>query len=120
MFSRLLLLAAMTGAIAAPSVLAAGAADAMQLKAVRLAPKPPRAAPMPPTRPYAINGESFYYAGQKIVIEGFDLPRPDSELAKQRLQRLLDSGELSVAPVGETEGGAVRARVSIDGQLVSN
>lgn len=108
------------GLVSAVPALAADKSAAQGLRAVKLAPKKPRAAPLPPKRPYAINGESFYYAGQKIVIEGMDLPRPDSELAKQRLQRILDSGEVSYAPVGEPEGGVLRARVSIDGQMLSN
>jgi len=116
--SRTLIVAGMLLAVSA--VHAAGNADTAGLKSVKLPPRKERAAPPPPKRPYAINGDSFYYAGQKIIIEGLDLPRPDSELAKQRLQRILDSGEVSYAPVGAPEGGAVRARVSIDGQALSN
>ncbi|WP_230971594.1 hypothetical protein [Nitrogeniibacter aestuarii] len=98
----------------------AHAADSAALGVVRLAPQQERAAPPPPKRPYAINGESFYYEGTKIIIEGLVLPRPDSELAKQRLQRRLDSGEITYAPIGEPNGGVVRARVSIDGQALNN
>ncbi|WP_227814607.1 hypothetical protein [Nitrogeniibacter aestuarii] len=98
----------------------AHAADGTALGVVRLAPQQERAAPPPPKRPYAINGESFYYEGTKIIIEGLVLPRPDSELAKQRLQRRLDSGEITYAPIGEPNGGVVRARVSIDGQALNN
>ncbi|QID17787.1 hypothetical protein G3580_09115 [Nitrogeniibacter mangrovi] len=94
-------------------------ADAAHLRSVKLAPKAARAAPPPPVRPYAIDGESFFYGGRKIVVEGLEMPRPGSELAKQRLQRILDSGELSIAPVGEPVHGAVRAHVSVDGQLIS-
>jgi len=101
-------------------VLAAGPAEDPALSTVRLAPPTEREAPPPPKRPYAINGESFYYDGRKIIIDGRELPRPDSELSKQRLQRLLDSGEVSYAPVGEPEGDVVRARVSIDGESLSN
>ncbi len=94
--------------------------DPARLKPVKLPPKRERAAPPPPVRAYAIDGTRFYLGGQQFVIEGLDAPRPGSELAKQRLQQILDSGELTVAPVGESNGGAVRARISIDGTLVSD
>jgi hypothetical protein len=94
--------------------------DGANLKPVKLAPKAERAAPPPPVKAYAIDGKRFYYGGRQFVIEGLDPPRPNRELAKQHLQQILDSGELTLAPVGRAPGGATRVHVSIDGQPLSN
>jgi hypothetical protein len=94
--------------------------DPSRLKPVRLAPKQERAAPPPPVKAYAIDGKHFYYGGREFVVEGLEAPRPGSELAKQQLQRILDSGELSMAPVGEKSDGATRVHVSVDGNPVSD
>ena len=98
------------------SAQAGGGIDTSRLAPVRGEPKPvQRAAPEPPVRAYAIDGASFYYGGRHFVIDGMAPPRAGDELAKQQLQQLLDSGELSVAPVGDVDGALVPARVSIDG-----
>ncbi|MCB1960267.1 MAG: hypothetical protein KDE68_07055 [Rhodocyclaceae bacterium] len=91
-------------------------ADGLPLAPVRGEPKPAeRAAPAPPVRAYAIDGLRFYYAGRQFVVDGLEVAQPGSELAKQRLQLMLDAGELSVAPVGDVEGELVPARVFVDG-----
>jgi len=46
------------------------AAASTRHNTVRLTPKTARSALVPPTRPYAINVESFFYAGQKFIIDG--------------------------------------------------
>lgn len=114
------LLFALACGLVAPAVMAQQPMDTSRLQPVRLAPKQERAAPPPPVKAYAIDGKHFYYGGREFVVEGLEAPRPGSELAKQRLQRILDSGELSLAPVGETSNGATRVHVSVDGTPVSN
>lgn len=91
-----------------------------RLHPVRLAPPTERAAPLPPVRAYAISGDTFYYDGQKIQVEGLRPARPDSELAKQRLQQRLDAGPITLTPVGPKVAGLVRARVQVGGESISN
>lgn len=117
---QMVVIAGLCSSLVATGALAERKIDPVRLKPVKLAPKQERAAPPPPLKAYAIDGTRFYLGGRRFVIEGLEAPRPGSELAKQRLQQILDSGELTVAPVGETSAGAVRARISIDGKLVSD
>ena len=86
---------------------------------VRMAPEQKqRAAPPPPRRAYAIDGQSFYFEGQQFIIDGLQMLQAGGELAKQRLQQILDSGDLQIAPLGDAVDSVVRARVSINGVLV--
>ncbi len=77
--------------------------------------KTERAAPPPPRRAYAIDGQSFYFEGQQFIVEGLQMLQAGGELAKQRLQQILDSGDLQIAPLGDAVDSVIRARVSIDG-----
>lgn len=74
-------------------------------------------------RAYAVDGTTFFHNGRKIHIEG--LSQDDNaglthELATQKLQRLLDSGAVSVDPIAADETGAMRAFVKIDGRNVAD
>lgn len=117
---RIRLMFALGCSVIASAAMAQKPVDPSRLKPVRLAPKQERAAPPPPVKAYAIDGKHFYYGGREFIVEGLEAPRPGSELAKQRLQRILDSGELSMAPVGEASDGATRVHVSVDGNPVSD
>jgi len=117
---RMRLAAGLACCLFAQAGLAQKQVDSHRLKPVRMAPKTERAAPPPPVKAYAIDGKHFYYGGRKFIIEGLDAPRPSGELAKQRLQQILDSGELTMAPVGEPRRGVTRVHVSVDGRPVSD
>ena len=72
-----------------------------------------------PARAYARDGASFYRNGQLIRIQGLDEATLGGEHAKQRLQQLLDRGQVSVLPVGESTGGGMVAVVRINGRDVA-
>lgn len=102
-----------------PVALHAASDAARGLEPVRMAPvKTTRAAPPPPRRAYAIDGRSFYFEGQQFIIEGLQMLQAGGELAKQRLQQILDSGDVQIAPLGDAVDSVIRARVSIDGVSV--
>jgi endonuclease YncB( thermonuclease family) len=105
-----------SGSSASPVVLAPPSADAGTP-----APATRRARPVS-NRAYAIDGESFFHNGRKIHIQGVDRPdlgQANNEVAKQRLQALLDSGELNVQPVATDESGRTVAVVRVNGRDVS-
>lgn len=108
------MLAMQAGARAA-SPAAAVAIDPSRLGAVRMPAADENAAPTAPVRAYAIDGRRFYYGGQQYII---DAPVADSrgDLARQRLQELLDGGELTVQPLGDKLEGSERAQVRINGE----
>lgn len=102
-----------------PLAVQAASDAASGLGPVRMAPSSvKRAAPPPPRRAYAIDGQRFYYEGQQFIIEGLQMLQAGSELAKQRLQQILDSGDLQIAPLGDAVDSVTRARVSINGVSV--
>ena len=72
------------------------------------------------TRAYAIDGTSFFFDGRRIILHGEDARRPEraTRHAAQRLQQALDSGTVSVRPVGEDASGAILALVTIEGRDV--
>lgn len=70
-------------------------------------------------RAYARDGASFYQNGQLILIQGLDAAALGGEHAKQRLQQLLDGGQVSVLPVGESAGGGMVAVVQVNGRDVA-
>ncbi|GAA5185166.1 hypothetical protein GCM10025771_40940 [Niveibacterium umoris] len=75
-----------------------------------------------PIRAYAVDGTTFFHNGRKIVVDGLPLDANAGlthEHAAQRLQRLLDSGAVSIDPVSADDNGALRARVRVDGKDVS-
>ena len=72
----------------------------------------------PPSRYYAVDGESFYLNGERVRIAGLPERGEDigSEHAKQRLQMLLDSAEVRVEPVAADGQGRPRVRVQVNGR----
>lgn len=79
--------------------------------------RPPKA---PAQRHYAVDGTTFYADGVRVRAAGIDSLEMAgaSGIAKQRLQQLLDSGRVSIEPLGN-EGGDTVARVKIDGRDLS-
>ena len=105
--------------VLSPLTLHAASDAARGLEPVRMSPaETKRAAPPPPRRAYAIDGQRFYYEGQQFIIDGLQMLQAGGELAKQRLQQILDSGDLQIAPLGDAVDSVIRARVSIDGVRV--
>jgi endonuclease YncB( thermonuclease family) len=76
--------------------------------------------PSRPTKPimnrmYALDGDTFYHNGKKIRVRGLEAVH-DSDVAMQRLQRALDSGEVAVEPIVTRETGEVEATVRVHGR----
>jgi endonuclease YncB( thermonuclease family) len=82
-------------------------------------PPPARPAKAIPVRAYALDGSSFYQNGQLIRVQGLADPGVGGEHAKQRLQHLLDGGQLSVLPVDGGPGGEMLAVVRVNGRDVA-
>jgi len=80
---------------------------------------PARPAKIVPVRAYARDGASFYQNGQLIRIQGLTDVGTGGEHAKQRLQQLLDGGQVSVLPVDGHGGGEVLAVVRVNGRDVA-
>ncbi|MBL8448055.1 MAG: hypothetical protein JNJ44_11650 [Zoogloeaceae bacterium] len=70
-----------------------------------------------PSRAYAVDGSSFYQNGHLVRIQGLRNSAA-GELGKQRLQQMLDSGSLSVAPVSDPMNSTLLAVVRVNGQDV--
>lgn len=78
--------------------------------------------PKPPAqRHYAVDGSTFYADGVRVRAAGLDGAEMAgaSGMAKQRLQQLLDSGRVSIEPLGMDGGDVTLARVRVDGRDVS-
>lgn len=73
-------------------------------------------------RAYAMDGATFYQSGRKIRVQGLDVKEPGmtSEHATQRLQRALDSGNLTVDPVEVDGAGHTLAVVRVNGRNVAD
>jgi len=72
-------------------------------------------------RAYAIDGASFYFDGMRVQVDG--LPAASDrrdDLARQRLQALLDSGEISFDGRTDPASGVLRARVWVDGRSLAD
>jgi hypothetical protein len=71
-----------------------------------------------PDRAYAVDGYTFFHQGRKYRILGIDegLVPAGSDLAKQRLQLALDSGQVAVEPESVDDSGTVRALVRVGGK----
>ena len=87
----------------------------------------PAASPRPAkpiaNRTYAIGGDSFFHNGKKIRVSGIDTPewgQANSDLAKQRLQTLLDSGQVTVEPVATDDSGYTVGVVRVNGRDVAD
>lgn len=72
-------------------------------------------------RAYAMDGATFYQGGRRIRVQGIDARASEvsSEHAKQRLQRLLDSGRLQVQPVSADSAGNTLSVVTVNGRNVA-
>ena len=74
-----------------------------------------------PARAYAADGQSFYFNGEKIRVRGAPIVGPEgSELAKQRLQKALDAGEVTLAEKAVDGGGNTIAIVRVNGRDVAD
>lgn len=73
-------------------------------------------------RAYAMDGATFYQGGKRIRVKGIDARARDvsTEHAKQRLQRLLDSGRLQVEPVAADPAGNMLSVVKVNGRDVAD
>lgn len=67
-----------------------------------------------PERAYAVDGESFFYQGRKYRVAGLEAVEI-SDMARQRLQRQLESGPLEIVPLENGEDGLSIAQVRIKG-----
>ncbi|TVO53340.1 hypothetical protein [Denitromonas halophila] len=111
-----LLLMQSTASAASP---AAAVVDPSRLGTVRIPEGDGSVAPVPPVRAYAIDGRSFFYGGQQYILDTPVVTDDRGELARQRLQEMLDGGELSVQPLGEKIEDSERAQVRINGELLT-
>lgn len=68
-----------------------------------------------PERAYAVDGQSFFYQGRKYRIAGAS-GLGTNDMAKQRLQKALESGTLSIDPVSTDDGGVATATVRVNGR----
>lgn len=74
-----------------------------------------------PARAYAADGQSFYLNGERIRARGVPFVGPEgSELAKQRLQKALDSGDVTLAETGVDVDGNTIAIVHVNGRDVAD
>ena len=99
-----------------PAVPTAG--DAAPLAAAAPATRPSRGV----SRAYAMDGATFYQNGRKFRVQGLDVNEPGmtSEHATQRLQRALDSGNLTVDAVESDGAGHTVAVVRVNGRNVAD
>ena len=67
-----------------------------------------------PDRAYAVDGATFFYLGRKYRVAG--LHADSSDMAKQRLQKALESGSLMVDPISTDEAGVSMATVRVNGR----
>ncbi|MEY3201112.1 MAG: hypothetical protein RIR70_662 [Pseudomonadota bacterium] len=72
-----------------------------------------------PMRMYAADGDTFYFNGRKYRVEGVSPALAKQEITKQRLQQLLDSGEVSIEPRAIDDGGLTTAVIRVAGRDVA-
>lgn len=72
-----------------------------------------------PNRAYAVDGQTFFYQGRKYRVAGLK-GNDNSDMAKQRLQRALESGDIALDPAQSEEAGITSARVRINGRDIAN
>lgn len=74
-----------------------------------------------PQRAYAADAQSFYLNGERIRVRGAPFIAPDgTELAKERLQKALDGGEIALSERSIDADGNVEAIVRVDGRDVAD
>lgn len=81
---------------------------------------PVREARPPVARAYAVDGSTFYHKGQRVRVAGLRRTgaRANDGLARQQLQAVLDSGEITLEPKGTDEAGRPVALVRVGGRNV--
>ncbi len=72
-----------------------------------------------PDRAYAVDGQTFFYQGRKYRVAGLK-GNDNSDMAKQRLQRSLESGTLNVSPLRTDESGVATATVRVNGRDIAD
>lgn len=72
-----------------------------------------------PERAYAVDGETFFYQGRKYRVSGLS-GGEGSEMAKQRLQKALDSGGIAVEALGVDDAGVTTAIVRTNGRNLAD
>lgn len=71
-----------------------------------------------PDRAYAVDGQTFFYHGRKYRVAGIK-SSDNSDMAKQRLQRSLESGSLMVDPLKTDDSGVSTATVRVNGRDIA-
>jgi len=81
--------------------------------------RPPKA---PAQRHYAVDGSTFYADGVRVRAAGLEELEitTASNIGKQKLQQLLDSGRVSIEPLDMDDSEVTLARVKIDGRDLSD
>ena len=68
-----------------------------------------------PDRAYAVDGEVFFFQGRKYRVAGLE-GTGNSDMAKQRLQKALESGSLAIDPQSTDDTGVSTATVRVNGR----
>lgn len=68
-----------------------------------------------PDRAYAVDGEIFFFQGRKYRVAGLE-GAGNSDMAKQRLQKALESGNLAIDSLSTDDAGVSTATVRINGR----
>lgn len=68
-----------------------------------------------PDRAYAVDGEVFFFQGRKYRVAGME-GAGNSDMAKQRLQKALESGSLAIDSLSTDDTGVSTATVRINGR----
>ncbi len=122
-YACLIRAAILSGLIALPvSTTAAGPDDArlegLALPAMPVNERPARRA-VAAGRAYAIDGCRFYYEGIPVLVNSLaSRPGLRNDHARQRLQRVLDVGEVTLDGRTDPSSGFLRADVWVDGRTV--
>lgn len=72
-----------------------------------------------PDHAYAVDGHTFFYLGKKYRVAGLN-GTGGSDMDKQRLQKALDAGSLTVDTVGTDDNGMSMANVTVNGQNLAD
>lgn len=70
-----------------------------------------------------MDGDTFHAGGQRIRVRGIDTPeigQPRAELAKARLNQLLNSGNVTIIPRAIDKFGRTVADVFVNGRNVAD
>jgi len=72
-----------------------------------------------PERAYAVDGETFFFQGRKYRVSGL-AGGDGSEMAKQRLQKAIDTGAIAIEPLSVDDSGVATAIVRVNGKNVAD